>query len=292
MTRHCRENIPWVGLGFANAAAALVLAGAVSDPGGKVVAPPPRPDPASVPATPPSNDELRAAISRPKADDISLADLTRDLAKWESTQTAARYVLWMPVEYFIAASRGAGGTPGTTEAPEKSRARARAMCEQYTTVWIMNGEGPSPDALKYKSREELEADARLLDSRGRVVKPVPFEQVSAPFRQIADRVRAQVQESGGKLGIAGAVIFFPAKDTDGRTVADAKAHGLFSVRVSGQDFHYRTPIDSAVPRQTCPKCGEFLSGTFRFCPYDGERLWARESTPKAGAGAEPGSAKP
>ncbi len=37
-------------------------------------------------------------------------------------------------------------------------------------------------------------------------------------------------------------------------------------------FTWRTPFDATTPAAPCPKCGEFVSPKWIFCPWDGTKL--------------------
>jgi len=76
----------------------------------------------------------------------------------------------------------------------------------------------------------------------------------------------------GPLGQNMHFFLFPAKNKSGRNIADAKKGGVFSVRLGEREFKWRLPLGSLLPPKICPRCGEKLSGAYKYCPYDGTPL--------------------
>jgi hypothetical protein len=78
----------------------------------------------------------------------------------------------------------------------------------------------------------------------------------------------------GRFGQNLTFVVFPGKDSEGNKVADALGEGHLVLFENGHTFSWRLPLASLLPEKICPKCGEHLPGSYKFCPYDGTNLQA------------------
>jgi hypothetical protein len=76
----------------------------------------------------------------------------------------------------------------------------------------------------------------------------------------------------GAMGQGMHLFFFPARATDGSSLADATKEGDFSVRLGEESFKWHLPLGSLLPVKVCPEDGERMSGAWKFCPWHGRAL--------------------
>jgi hypothetical protein len=111
-----------------------------------------------------------------------------------------------------------------------------------------------------------------MDASGKSYEPLSNDELPPLLQSILAGMKPGMVAAAGPAGKNMAILVFSNRDTAGKPIADAKSSGTFSVVAAGKAFRWRTPLGALLPPKACPKCGESLSGAYKFCPYDGTPL--------------------
>lgn len=196
-----------------------------------------------------------------------LLDITRaDIAK--GRQAVA---MWMPMDFFVAA----GQAQAANLDPAELR-KALAILDDFT-VMMVNAKSDGEDGQVALSTAQLRTTAVLLDAKAREVKalldlPPKLDLMLAGMRQAMS-----AQAGGADFRI----LVFPAKDADGKPLANPTQRGTLLLRINkvetypGSEFTWRTPLASFVSPMNCTKCQESIQPAWSFCPWCGTTVQAK-----------------
>src|SRR5690348_16630592 len=129
-------------------------------------------------------------------------------------------VWWIPFEFwpYSAAKRGSDA--------EKTREGLKAL-KEYTVVGAFVAKVGALAGFEYVPPAELQKKIFLRDSDGQDYPAL--SDVSADAKNLADLMRPILSNAMGRAGENFVMLFFPAKRKDGRSLADEKSKGSFSV---------------------------------------------------------------
>ncbi|MBC7773589.1 MAG: hypothetical protein H7210_13925 [Pyrinomonadaceae bacterium] len=85
-----------------------------------------------------------------------------------------------------------------------------------------------------------------------------------------------IEAAAGEMGENMQVFYFEGKSKDGKALIDPTREGFLQVKLGERTVRFRLPLASLMPEKKCPTCAEMLSGSWKFCPWDGASLKAEE----------------
>ncbi len=142
----------------------------------------------------------------------------------------------------------------------------------YTLVAVVKGEIGSFGGVTYESETAIRSKLVLIDSEGNQYSALDSEEISADMQNFLGMMKPVFANMLGAMGKNFGFYIFPAKGKNGKSIADPEKEGHFSIQLGEEKFKWRLPLGSLLPPKTCPKCGEKLSGSYKYCPFDGTSL--------------------
>lgn len=196
----------------------------------------------------------------------SVTELLHSTQQLSSDSGRLTLVWWIPKEYWrVAMSKNTKVTPAYIDDLEKSLA-------PYVLMVIVDGQMGPFGVTKYVPEDQLRTSLAIKDSEGHTYPPLEDEDLDGSAKNLLASITPVLANSLGPMGKNMHFFAFGAKDTNGRPIADPLREGRFSIVVAQKEFKWRLPLGSLLPPKVCPKCGEVLSGAYKFCPYDGTAL--------------------
>jgi hypothetical protein len=209
---------------------------------------------------------LAISIAHAQEPKVELNALIQETQKMGNEPNSMMLVWWIPEEFWEVAM-----AQDPTVTPEAAQ-QLRDAVKPYVLVAVVDGKiGPFGGAT-YQPEPQVRASLSIKDNAGNSYTPLPDNQISGDVRNLLAVIRPMLANMIGPMGENMNFYAFNANDAQGKRIADPRSEGKFTVIVRDQEMAYRLPLGSLLPRQTCPKCSESLTGSFKFCPYDGTKL--------------------
>lgn len=200
--------------------------------------------------------------------DTRIDDLIKDTQRPIGGKDIAGLVWWIPAEFWEASAIQQGSTP------QKARETFAPMRE-YTMVIVAVGKVGIGN-ITWFSESDVRSSTTLRDSDGQLYKALT--DISSDAVGIASVVKPVLANTLGQTGQNLQIMFFPAKTTAGKLIADPTRAGSFSVQIenlAGQKlsmFEWRLPLTSLTPPRFCPVGKERVEANWKYCPWHGNKL--------------------
>jgi hypothetical protein len=198
----------------------------------------------------------------------TINELINETQQLSSRPQSMRLVWWIPIEYW---RMSAQADPKVTEAQMDSVA---ALLRPFTVIAAVDGTVGSAGEFSFLPAQKLRASIRLVDSHGTRYTPMAPDAIPERTRIVIDVLKPLFANLLGQMGENMDFFLFPAMDAHGHPIAPATGSGAFSVVVADEEFRWRLPLGSLVPKKRCPVDGELLNGSWRYCPWHGVELGA------------------
>ena len=223
---------------------------------------------------------LALALAAPASAEhkVQLTDLIKDLQQQGQQADDLSLVLWMPVEFWQA-SFAANDVPISSKQVEEFI----SVLRPYLMVAALDGKLGPLGAPTFVSEQVLRAQIKVVDSNGRSYLPLADDKIAADVKNLVQIMRPIFINLMGPMGENIRFFMFPARDADGKEIANATSQGSFDILIGDRRFHWRLPLGSVLARKVCPEDGEALSGAWSFCPWHGTKLKTQEAPPPAAA---------
>ncbi len=211
-----------------------------------------------------------------------LPALIRETQKMSASPTRLELVWWIPVEYWRVAN---AGNPAVSE---ELKAQVEKVLHNYTLIAVVDADVGLFGSMAFRSKPRIARSLALVDKDGETIAALAEDRVDRDARNLVAAMQPILAGALGNLGKSMHFFFFPAVNSKGRRIAQAKEEGRFTVKLGKTEFSWRLPLGALLPPKICPKCRAKLSGAFKFCPWDGARLPAtKHEGTKQGADAKP-----
>jgi len=174
---------------------------------------------------------------------------------------------WMPDEFWKASFAAKPGA--TTPAQQDTLIK---VVHPYFIVGIISGKSGPFGAMTYRTEAEVRAMVQLKDTEGNLSKPLADDKVDGSVPALLGLMKPGLARMMGPMGENINFFVFDGTNKDGTRKYDPVKDGAVEMDLGDRVFKWRLPLDSVVPKQKCPTCGETLSGGYKFCPYDGTKL--------------------
>lgn len=196
---------------------------------------------------------------------VDIAEFEAELSKRFSDSNRVSLVKWFPLEYWEVNLRN---NPSITPSQIDSILQ---VLNPYTIIAVLDGKIGPFGGINFSTKEELQATIKIYSS-GTYRSPYLLEELSPDLRSLVATLGAYFADVIGTAGENLHLFIFPAVDTTGTRLVNPSKPGSFSVFLDEEEFRWRLPLGSLSPAKYCSACGEKLSGSYLYCPYDSTKL--------------------
>jgi hypothetical protein len=200
-------------------------------------------------------------------DSQKITSLVKETQKLTTESGSLVLAWWIPHQYW---EESAKSNPAINEILKQDLLKA---VEDYTVIGVIDAKKEGL-GFSFTPAEEILKTAKLTDSAGKTVLPLPDSDINSSAQNLFSAMKPLLANLMGRFGQNLSFVVFPGKDSEGNIVADAQGEGHLVFFENGHTFSWRLPLASLLPEKICPKCGEHLPGSYKFCPYDGTNLQA------------------
>lgn len=205
--------------------------------------------------------------------DATSEEAVGDLLK--ETQTAIHannytgLVWWIPVEFWEQSMRQEGSST------QKVADTVKPL-RDYVMVAVVVGKVGSLGSIGFVPAEQLRGKTFLRDAKGADYPPVA--KVAPDAALLASIVKPILANATGKVGENMEILFFPARNAAGQTLADPHTKGSFSIvlkEVLGKPetaYEWQLPLTALSPPKYCPIGKERVNANWNYCPWHGVPL--------------------
>lgn len=192
--------------------------------------------------------------------------LVRDTQKIAHEEHGVTIVWWIPEDFWRASmASNPDMTPATIEKFIKT-------VHPYTLVAVVRATFGPFGGVTYEREQTIRSEIVILDGSGKQYKPMDETDLGPDLQNLLLMMKPALGNMMGAMGKNFDFYVFPANGSDGKSIANPKKDGSFTVQLGDQNFRWRLPLGSLLPPKVCPQCGEKFSGDFKYCPYDGTAL--------------------
>ncbi|MCP3904018.1 MAG: hypothetical protein GY715_10325 [Planctomycetes bacterium] len=199
---------------------------------------------------------------------IDLNELMNETQIMSGDPNRMAMVWWIPSEFWQA-SMGEDPTVAQRDIDQIVE-----TLRGYTVVAAVDGTLGPFGGVDYRSETDVRSTIQLRDVHGHTHRPLGDDKVKADARNLLQMMKPAIANILGPMGENLHFFFFPANGETEKPIVQPKQRGNFSVVLGHEELQWRLPLGSILPKHSCPKCTEKLSGAFSFCPWDGASLSA------------------
>jgi hypothetical protein len=197
---------------------------------------------------------------------LEVVEIARETQKFSAEGGELNIIWWLPQEFWTTSiAENTNMKPAQIEMLTK-------FVHPYLIVGVVSGKISTFGPPIYRTESEIRALIRLKDNNGTTYTPIETNQLEGSVPALESLMRPSMAKMLGPLGENMNFIAFPGSRRDGSEVCDASKRGVCEVDLGEHEFKWKLPLESVLPKQKCPVCGEILSGAYKFCPYDGTKL--------------------
>ena len=197
---------------------------------------------------------------------LDLTEIARDTQRLSTEGGELNIVWWLPEEFWATSIAA-----NTSVKPAQLQMFAKFV-HPYFIVGVVSGKILNLGPPTYRTEAEIRGIIRLKDDAGTVYLPLPTNNVAASVPALEALMKPGMAKMLGPLGENMNYYVFPGSRKDGSRVCDATKRGTCEIDLGDKVFKWKLPLESVLPKQKCPTCGEILSGGYKYCPYDGTLL--------------------
>ena len=197
---------------------------------------------------------------------LDLTEIARDTQRLSTEGGELNIVWWLPEEFW------ATSIAANTNVNPAQLQMFTKFVHPYFIVGVVSGKILNLGPPTYRTEAEIRGIIRLKDDAGTVYLPLPTNNVAASVPALEALMKPGMAKMLGPLGENMNYYVFPGSRKDGTRVCDATKRGKCEIDLGDKVFKWKLPLESVLPKQKCPTCGEVLSGGYKYCPYDGTIL--------------------
>ena len=205
-----------------------------------------------------------AIAAEPKAPDFQA--LVQELQKMQKEAGSITLLLWFPPQYWEAC------LANDARVTDKQKKDLVEALRPYTVIAVVDGNIGTFGNMTYKPEAEIRDKTLLLDAKGKTYGPLGEEDVQTGAKVVLSAMKPVMAGMLGPMGKNLHILLFPAADSAGRQIADAKGKGNLVVKLDKREFRWKLPLGSLLPAKYCTQCKEKCSGAWDFCPWCGSKL--------------------
>jgi len=197
---------------------------------------------------------------------IDINALVQETQKRSDNPTEMTFIWWIPEEYWQVSF---AQNPNMTATQIEDFVK---VFRPYTVVAAVDGTMGTYGSVNYKSEAEIRSNIKLVDAQGSAYLPLSEEEINADTKSFLAAMKPMLANALGPIGQNMYFFIFPAQDKSEQRIADAKREGVFLVKLGDREFRWKLPLGSLLPPKVCPVCQEKISGSYKYCPWDGAKL--------------------
>ncbi len=197
---------------------------------------------------------------------IDATELIRDTQKSSNAGGGIDMAWWIPDEFWKVSL---ANRPNST--PEQQEMLLKVV-HPYFIVGIISGKSGLFGAITFRPGAEIRDLVQLKDNEGNIYKPLADDKIDASVPALLGLMKPVMARAMGPMGENLNFFVFEGTKKDGTRRYDPLKDGGFEIDFGERVFKWKLPLNSLLPKQKCPVCGEILSGTYKYCPYDGTKL--------------------
>ena len=198
---------------------------------------------------------------------VDLQELVKETQQTHNVESKITFVWWIPQEYWEAS------LASNPNMDPKEKADFLGALEAYQVVAVAYVKTGLSGFTEISPETDLLTHLHF-SSGGKQLDPVPDDKVVPGARAILAALKPLLAGMIGQLGQGMHFIVYPGRDGANRLV-DPNKSGAFQFSVYDQDFKWRLPLASLLPRKFDPKSNEDFPGNFDYNPYTGDKLKVR-----------------
>lgn len=196
---------------------------------------------------------------------VDIGSLIKELMQMRIEPTVRTMAVWLPTELFEAAFAAHG-------VPESRATPILDLLRPYTIIMLNKADVGPMGAQTFVSEPDLRRDTRLVDAAGNRYTPIQANEIPPDINILLENMRPAIERSAGPAGKHMYLMVFWSANKTGARIGEATRQGRFSVAITDQMLHWRTPLGSLVPPKKDPMTGEILSGAWTYSPWTGVKL--------------------
>jgi len=201
-----------------------------------------------------------------QGEQIDINTLIQETQKRSDKPGEMTFIWWIPEEYWQASF---AQNPNMTATQIEDFVK---VFRPYTLVAAVDGVMGTYGSVTYKTEAEIRSNIQLVDGQGNAYLPLGEDAVNADTKSFLAAMKPMLANALGPIGQNMHFFLFPAQNKDGQRIAQAKIEGVFLVKLGERNFRWKLPLGSLLPSKICPTCKEKISGSYKFCPWDGTKL--------------------
>ena len=204
--------------------------------------------------------------TRAQDQNLDIMEIARETQKFSAEGGELNVVWWLPEEFW------ANSVAANTNVKPAQVQMFVKFVHPYLMIGVVSGKVVNWGPPTYRTEAEIRPLIRLKDNDGTVYPPLETNNVGASVPALEALMKPGMAKMLGPLAENMSFFVFPGSRKDGSRVCDATVRGVCEVDLGDHAFKWKLPLESVLPKQKCPKCGEILSGAYKYCPYDGTGL--------------------
>ena len=197
--------------------------------------------------------------------EIKTADLLAETQKMSRQDKVVRFAWWIPEEFWKTMFSK------STTVREAQLDSLIFKIHPYTIFFVVNGKISSLGSITYSDYDELGKDIMLKTSGDHKYLPVARDQLDQDVKNLLDMMKPLLANMLGPMGQNMHYIVFKS-EREGLPLFSSRENTQFSIRLSGEEFSWKLPLVSMMPKMHCSKCGGSFPGNYVYCPFDGTKL--------------------
>ena len=197
---------------------------------------------------------------------LDVAEIARETQRISTEGGELNVVWWLPDEFWATSVAA-----NTSVKPAQAQLFIKFV-PPYLLIGVVSGKILTLGPPTYRTDAEIRGLIKLKDSDGVTYPPLPTDKVAASVPALEALMKPGLAKMLGPLGENMNFYVFPGSRKNGARVCDATARSICEVDLGDRVFQWKLPLESVLPKQKCPVCGEILSGAYKYCPYDGTNL--------------------
>jgi hypothetical protein len=212
-------------------------------------------------------------LAAPLFADTDPSELIKETQR--SVHEPGKFVLvwWIPTEFWEVTLKS---DPRLTDA---QKAEFPKILDKYIVVVVVAGDFGPMAAFQAKDRADILQNTEL-QVNGKVVPPLKGADISPSAANLVAVMKPLMANMLGAMG-GGMEFLLYSNDQNGAKLVDAMKPGGFTYSAYGQNFTWRLPLRSLLPRKVDPATKEEFPGNYLFNPFTGGKLSLKEDPAKS-----------
>jgi hypothetical protein len=224
-----------------------------------------------------------AALGQSSAPPVDMSAFIRETQQMDQRQGKMGMFWWVPNEFWEQSALANGQSVDVIRT-------AFAPLSDYTVVVVGVGD-LGVGSIDWMPADDLRGRIKLRDQAGNLYKPLA--EISPKAQEIVGTLQPVFKNILGPMAEGMHFFFFPAKDANGKAIANPRRASEFSLLVSdvmGQPLNiytWRLPVSELLPPRYCPIGKEKVQASWKYCPWHGNKLDESAAPSPTSAPAKP-----